>query len=117
MSNATKAVILIAFLTVPTASHAQETVATLGLAIDQLKSALNDAVGSAGAQGRSVVLEATGALDGAMQQLRQMVNNDLNRQVANLTGTAEMLAQRVKNTTKELDDLVRIRLACGVQNV
>lgn len=109
--------LLLGLLSAPRTAHAQATVGALGLAVDQLKSAINDAIGSAGAQGRSVVLEATSALDGAMQQLRQLVNNDLSRQISNLTGAAQLLAERIKNTTRELDDLVRIRMACGVQGV
>src|SRR5690242_15640208 len=94
-------ILAVAVLGSPVRAHAQETIAALGLAIDHIKAAMNDVIGSAGAQGRSVVLEATGALDGAMEELKQLVHNDLSLQVASLTGAAQMIAQRIKNTTME----------------
>ncbi len=80
-----------------------------------VEDSLNTVVGNAGAEGRSVVNGANGTLNGAIQQLQQLVNNDLSKQVNTLSDTGQTLAKTVQNTTDELNSLINIRMTCGLE--
>jgi len=91
------------------------TVGAVIIGAKSVEDSLNTVVGNAGAEGRSVVNGANGTLNGAIQQLQQLVNNDLSKQVNTLSDTGQALAKTIQNTTDELNTLINIRVTCGFE--
>jgi hypothetical protein len=90
-------------------------VATVGSVIGGatvIQDKLNNVVGNAGVEGRSVVNGANGTLNGAIQELKNLVNNDLTKPVNTLSDTARNMATTIQNTTDELNALINIRSTC-----
>jgi hypothetical protein len=100
-------------------THAQgiATVGGLVVAVQQVEDALNDTVANAGTEGRSVVQSANGTLNGALDSLKSLVNNDLSTQISQLSGTAQSLAAQMQNTVTNLNDVLAIREQCGVDDI
>jgi len=108
----------LAAMTFASNANAQSaTVAVLFAGVDEAKKALQDIIVDAGVQGQVVTGSAQSALDGAVADLRRLINNDVSLQISSLTGTAAMLAQQIQNTVSDLDRLIQIRSQCAFEGV
>jgi hypothetical protein len=94
-----------------------ETVGTLILGAQALKSTLDSTLANAGVEGRSIVGSVNGTIDGTIDQLRNLVNNDLSKPVNQLTGTAQAVATQLHNTVDDLNQAVSLNLSCGLEGV
>ena len=99
-----------------TADLKAQTVATVIAGAEAVKNALNDAITNAGVEGRSVVDSANGTIDGAIAQLRLLVN-DTNKPVNQLTGTAQGVTTQLQNTVSDLNKLLQVRTQCGLEGI
>lgn len=102
-------------LLVPSIGHAQLTVGAVIAGATAVQDKLNNVVGNAGADGRSIVNGANGTLNGAIQELKNLVNGDMARQVNTLSDTVRNLATTIQNTTDELNSLINIRMTCAFE--
>jgi hypothetical protein len=103
----------------PSQLHSQGP-ATVGAVIagaQALKSTINDTLGNAGVEGRSVVDSANGTIDGAIAQLKKLTDNDLGKRVDELSGTAQAVATRLQNTIDGLNQVLKIRMSCGLDGL